>query len=114
MPYAIQRAVDGGRRQIQASGHDHEAVDAARTLERQVAGHKKRAVGMAKDHDSLLLRPEVADRPMQYLDADVDLGREVLQRQLFVAGRQVMVQGKGLVYLDEMDVLAIRKVLEVA
>ena len=112
VPYPVQRTVDDLCGHVQPARHDHESVHAAGSLERQVAGGKQRPERMTDDHNTLSLRLEVADGPVQDLDADVDLGLEVRQRQLRVAGCQVVLQGEGLVNMGELERLVIGEIHE--
>ena len=67
---------------------------------------------MTENHHPFPLCLEMEDGPVQDLDADVDLGLEVRQRQFRVAGCQVVLQGEGLVNMDELERLEIGEVHE--
>ena len=67
---------------------------------------------MSHHHHLLALSLEVLDDAVQDLDAHVDLGLQLFERQLPVAGDQVVVDGKGLVHLREQHRVATGVVAE--
>ena len=68
-----QGSVDELRRHVQASGHQQITVSAIRAVQRQVARHQERSVGISHHHDALVLRLEVIDHAAQEFHAYIDL-----------------------------------------
>ena len=80
---------------------------------RQVASDEKRAVGVADHHHPLVLVLEVLDRPVQDPHAYVHLGLQLVQAPLGISVGQVVIEGEGLMHLDELYVIVFRKVAEI-
>ena len=102
MQYAGERAIHEGRRHVQASRDECVPIRGVRAVSRQVAGGEERTVRVSDHRHPFSPRLEVRDGAPQDLDADVDLGLQVGERQLAMARRQIVVEGQGLVHLDEL------------
>ena len=110
--HAGQRPVDELVRHVQAPRHQQVAVGAGGAVLRQVARYQKRSVGVAHHHHALVPCLEVFDHAAQQLHADVDLGLQVGQGQAGMPGREARIEGEGLVYLHQVNVLVIGQAQE--
>ena len=72
-----QGSVDELRRHVQASGHQQITVSAIRAVQRQVARHQERSLGISHHHDALVRRFEVIDHAAQDFHAHIDLRLQV-------------------------------------
>ena len=100
-----QGSVDELRRHVQASGHQQITVSAIRAVQRQVARHQERSVGISHHHDALVLRLEVIDHAAQDFHAHVDLRLQVRKGQSRMPRGQAGIERERLVRLHEMNVL---------
>ena len=100
-----QGSVDEVRRHVQASGHQQITVSAIRAVQRQVARHQERPVGISHHDDMLVLRLEVIDHAAQEFHAHVDLRLQVRKGQSRMPRGQAGIERERLVHLHEMNVL---------